>query len=259
MEALKLPTLSPIKFFVEPVAVAINYLQRTYGFRDISMIGISGGGWTTTLYAAIDPRVAHSIPVARAVCRILATAPARSAIMNSFTNLYSIANYFDLYVLGASGIGRSQVQILNEFDTCCFWGVRSRFYEKAISAAVSRLGDGQIRVLIDDSHHEHKISTYMLETAILHELQEDEVRFIDDGDLSFSTDLPWQLESSRFRRRQPPVTWGGMPKLLRRGLLQTYAPGVYQAWTTWPADPTLTDQALFELYDESSRLDSAEY
>ena len=28
------------------------------------MIGLSGGGWTTTLYAAIDPRVRLSFPVA---------------------------------------------------------------------------------------------------------------------------------------------------------------------------------------------------
>ena len=28
------------------------------------MIGLSGGGWTTTVYAAIDPRIVKSIPVA---------------------------------------------------------------------------------------------------------------------------------------------------------------------------------------------------
>ena len=31
--------------------------------KDVSMIGLSGGGWTTRMAAAIDPRIKLSIPV----------------------------------------------------------------------------------------------------------------------------------------------------------------------------------------------------
>src|SRR5437763_4421549 len=61
---------SPIKYFLEPTAVSLNYLKssdRAGGFpkyRAFHMVGLSGGGWTTTVYAAIDPTIRCSFPVA---------------------------------------------------------------------------------------------------------------------------------------------------------------------------------------------------
>ena len=61
---------SVMKFFLEPVAVSLNYLQTQSvagqfpRYQDFSMIGLSGGGWTTVVYAAIDPRIKLSFPVA---------------------------------------------------------------------------------------------------------------------------------------------------------------------------------------------------
>ena len=61
---------SVMKFFLEPVAVSLNYLQRRVcagqfpRYQDFSMIGLSGGGWTTVVSAAIDPRIKLSFPVA---------------------------------------------------------------------------------------------------------------------------------------------------------------------------------------------------
>src|SRR5882724_11589473 len=53
-----------VRFFVEPIAAALNCLLADGGYRSVYMVGLSGGGWTTTLYAAIDPRVRRSYPVA---------------------------------------------------------------------------------------------------------------------------------------------------------------------------------------------------
>ena len=39
---------SPLKFFLEPVAISLNALKRRY--KEVHMAGLSGGGWTTTLY-----------------------------------------------------------------------------------------------------------------------------------------------------------------------------------------------------------------
>ena len=44
--------------------IAINYIEQIYGDVNISMCGFSGGGWTTTIAAAIDPRIKNSFPVA---------------------------------------------------------------------------------------------------------------------------------------------------------------------------------------------------
>ena len=51
------------QILLEPVATVLNYLETQShagsfpAIRDISMVGLSGGGWTTTVYAALDPRI----------------------------------------------------------------------------------------------------------------------------------------------------------------------------------------------------------
>ena len=53
------------RLFIEPTVQAINYFQSANpAMKDVSMIGMSGGGWTTTMAAAIDTRIKLSIPVA---------------------------------------------------------------------------------------------------------------------------------------------------------------------------------------------------
>src|ERR1041385_7687309 len=84
------------------------------------MVGLSGGGWTTTLYAAIDPRIRKSFPVAGSIPLYLYSDHYQTDAEQSRPELYSLAGYPDLYVLGSSGIGRKQVQILNHSDSCCF-------------------------------------------------------------------------------------------------------------------------------------------
>ena len=37
------------KFFVEPVILTVNYAMEVLGYKHIVMMGLSGGGWTTTL------------------------------------------------------------------------------------------------------------------------------------------------------------------------------------------------------------------
>ena len=52
-----------IRYFVEPTALAINYLLAL-GYESVFISGLSGGGWCTTLYASLDPRVPVSLPLA---------------------------------------------------------------------------------------------------------------------------------------------------------------------------------------------------
>src|SRR6185436_16268801 len=61
-DRLKPKTGSVMKFFLEPTAVSLNAVRDQY--RDVAMIGLSGGGWTTTVYSAIDPKITLSIPIA---------------------------------------------------------------------------------------------------------------------------------------------------------------------------------------------------
>lgn len=69
--------------------------------------------------------------------------------------LYRQANYLELYILGAVGTGRSQLQVLIAYDPCCFDGVDFRTYEPTIREIVARLG-GRFEVFLDTTHREHK-------------------------------------------------------------------------------------------------------
>ena len=168
MEQLVASDLEPIRIFMEPVAVAVNYAAKDTVQDDVVMIGLSGGGWTTTLYAAIDRRVRLSFPVAGSLPDYLRVGrPGDKGDWEQYYRaLYEIANYLDLYVLGSSGPGRKQRQVLNKYDSCCFWGVGYRTYEKHVQAAVGESGAGGFDVYLDDSHRSHLVSQDTLKNAI---------------------------------------------------------------------------------------------
>ena len=51
------------RFFLEPVSLAINF-AITQGYERFVMVGLSGGGWSTTVASALDKRIGLSFPVA---------------------------------------------------------------------------------------------------------------------------------------------------------------------------------------------------
>jgi hypothetical protein len=163
--ALPLSGGSALKFFLEPVAVSLNALKGRY--RKVHMVGLSGGGWTTTLYAAIDPAIATSFPVAGSIPLYLRTGDSVGDREQYLAPFYSLAGYGDLYTLGAWG--RRQVQILNRKDDCCF-GERQhdarrtgmayepayRLYEESVKQALG--ARGEFRLEIDETAPRHMIS-----------------------------------------------------------------------------------------------------
>jgi hypothetical protein len=168
MAKLTSADLEPIRFFVEPIAVALNYAWGKSAPDDVVMVGLSGGGWTTTLYAALDPRVRLSAPVAGTLPDYLRVGRPgdRGDWEQYYPALYGIANYLDLYVLGSAGPGRRQRQVLNKYDTCCFSGVGYRTYEKHVRETVAKLGAGGFDVYLDESHRGHLVSADALKEAI---------------------------------------------------------------------------------------------
>ena len=149
-------TGSPIRYFIEPVIVMLNAFAPHYD--DISMIGLSGGGWTTTIAAAIDPRIDRSYQAAGTLP--MAIRFAREDSWGDYEQvdpgLYAIADYPDLYVLGA--VGRRQIQVLNLHDPCCFGGDHRSVYEPQVQAAVKAAGGGSFSVYLDQENTEHSIS-----------------------------------------------------------------------------------------------------
>lgn len=153
-----------LRFFLEPVAVSLNAIARNY--KRVHMAGLSGGGWTTTLYAAIDTRIKHSFPVAGTIPLYLRVGGSVGDHEQYWDDFYRQAGYPDLYVLGAMGPGRKQVQILNRKDNCCFgepqhdagriglpYEAAYRVYEKSVQET-----GAPFRLVIDESAPRHMIS-----------------------------------------------------------------------------------------------------
>ncbi|NOS71553.1 MAG: hypothetical protein HOP33_16715 [Verrucomicrobia bacterium] len=179
-------TGSPLKFFLEPVAISLNQLKKrslaanSPNYRAFHMTGLSGGGWTTTLYAAIDPTIRCSFPVAGSIplyLRIAGSVGDREQFESSF---YGLAGYPDLYILGAHGRGRKQVQILVRRDDCCFgqaqhdekatgmtYAESLRDYERRVISTLKQAGRGAFRVEIDEVAPSHMISHHAIEDVIL--------------------------------------------------------------------------------------------
>ena len=65
MAVLERDDFNPLELFFNhlPTGIKLALASNQGPFRDISMCGISGGAWTTTVYAAIDPRIRFSFPV----------------------------------------------------------------------------------------------------------------------------------------------------------------------------------------------------
>jgi hypothetical protein len=156
--------------------VAINYADKVLRPNSIAMIGLSGGGWATTVTAAIDPRVTRSYPTAGSWPFYLRSAPPSA---NSSTGdweqgrggatlpgFYANATFLDMYAMAAVGPQRGQIQILNRFDACCFNGVGARSYATVVAHRVALIGDGSWDILEDATHNQHAVSPYALEIIL---------------------------------------------------------------------------------------------
>ncbi|MGH7957551.1 MAG: hypothetical protein ACREH8_11150 [Opitutaceae bacterium] len=182
-------TGSPLKYFLDPVAIGLNHLKTRSrqedfpNYRTFHMIGLSGGGWTTTVYAAIDPTIQCSFPVAGTMPLYLRQGGSVGDREQYESSFYRLAGYPDLYILGSQGRGRKQVQILNRRDDCCFgqaqhgenaatpYAESVREYEGRVRAALDRIGDGSFRVEIDEIAPAHMISHHAIKDVILPELR----------------------------------------------------------------------------------------
>jgi hypothetical protein len=155
---------NPMKLFIHPIQVNLNYLDKEYDFKRYSIIGLSGGGWTGLVYSAIDDRISDSFSIASSLPFYLRV-DARDIgdYEQTNVNLYKITNYLELYVLAGYGDGRKHIQIFNKNDPCCYSGIGYESYEFFIKDKLVELGKGSFQILIDDTHNEHKISDTMLE------------------------------------------------------------------------------------------------
>ena len=162
---------NPMKLFIHPIQVSLNFLEKEYNFKRYSIIGISGGGWTGLVYSAIDDRISDSFSVASSVPFYLKVEQRDMGDYEQMNiDLYKITNYLELYVLAAYGDDRKHIQIFNKNDSCCYSGNGYESYEFFIKDKLVKLGKGSFEIFIDDTHYGHKISESTL-SLILEKLK----------------------------------------------------------------------------------------
>ena len=114
---------SPISYFLEPIAVSLNFIDENFDYANYHMVGLSGGGWTAVIYPAIDQRISHTYSIAGSI-------PLEDRIQSRdkgdyeqrLPELYQIANYYDFYVLASFGENKGLTKFFYSHDECCFAG-----------------------------------------------------------------------------------------------------------------------------------------
>lgn len=168
LQFLETENFAPMKFFIEPISSSLNYLDQHYDFEHYYMMGLSGGGWTTGVYSAMDPRIEKSFPIAGTAPEFLRFNNPKNMgdYEQTVPEFYMIANYLDQYIMASYGDGREQLQIFNKHDPCCLSGDQYKTYEDEIQDVLSRLGKGNFSIFIDENNQHHSISSDSLDKII---------------------------------------------------------------------------------------------
>ena len=157
---------NPLRYQFEPVAAGINYMARNFAYRSVDMVGFSAGGFVAAVAAALDLRIRRSYPVAGVYPVYLRSGQdIQKGMASYYPPMLAAVSYLDMFVLGASGAGRRQMQIFNRYDRCCYNNTKATLYAPAVAGRAAALG-GDFAVLIDETHADHKISRFALKAIL---------------------------------------------------------------------------------------------
>jgi hypothetical protein len=160
---------NPFYYFLAPIKSVINYLQIERNYNEFIMYGLSGGGWTTTLYSAIDTRIRLSFPVAGSVPMPIRQERDMGDMEQFYAGLYDVHNYTTLYFLGSAGVGRKQYQVSFKKDPCCFAYDGRVLWENQINDALKRAGvQGSYEFNFDTVTDSHRISSSVVDSIQVH-------------------------------------------------------------------------------------------
>jgi hypothetical protein len=176
-----------MQYFLEPAIQAMNYWDARKSFSRYDYVGLSGGGWTGVVLAAVDPRITVSVLVSGSMPGVEFCCWANPSgnqqdnsdggSEGSSTPFYTVAGYLDQYLMGAFGTNRREVQVLNAGDDCCFgpaqwtptyaashggvdWWSYLVSYWSTLAAAQPSMTPSRYVLLIDRTSTTHQISAW---------------------------------------------------------------------------------------------------
>ena len=165
---------------LDHVVETVNAFEAIDPDAPVVMTGLSGGGWSTHMAAAVDVRIDASIPVAGSLplfARPFAPGVGSAGdAEQSWSAIYGesdtdgdgtpdaatgAASWVEVYALAALPEGRQQVQILNLNDPCCFGGDVHLSYSTWLAETVPGWS-----IVIDETNTEHSISPSALARVV---------------------------------------------------------------------------------------------
>jgi hypothetical protein len=148
----------PLGIFLLPVVAVVNYTGA-----DV-MMGLSGGGWTTVMTAAIDPRIRRSYSIAGSIPWPWRCLPGRPGCAADLEQRI-IPNYVRLYELGSEP-PRREIALYNFNDPCCFSGRSSEIWASRVR--------GNFSAVVDMGSAQHAITAMHLR-VITRDLSRDRI------------------------------------------------------------------------------------
>jgi hypothetical protein len=156
---------NPISQFLLPIKSIVDMIdierRNDKNLKNVMMIGRSGGGWTTTIYGSVDPRIYASVSIAGQVPISLRVVENRDLgdYEQHDPSLFDLIGYEDLMkVTGRKG----SLFIYNANDPCCFAVQEDSPIVEYLNLSAEKLKKN-ISIWIDKNNLEHSISQDGLE------------------------------------------------------------------------------------------------
>jgi hypothetical protein len=153
---------SPVGLFLLPVKHVVDMIvgaaHNSENKTKLIMIGRSGGGWTTTLYGAIDQRIDVAIPVAGVIPMSLRLLPGSPGDLGDYEqsapHVYDVVTYEDL--MKATG-SLGSLYMYNFHDPCCYEVSPDSEFVKYLESASEKYAK-VVEVWVDEENYQHSIS-----------------------------------------------------------------------------------------------------
>lgn len=152
--------LDPLTLFIAPHFNIIKSLSSDY--NEISIIGISGGGWYSVWLSALIPKIKFSVSYAGSLPMEYRKFDGVSGDWEQQSSqVYNYVSYWELYKLmtvdADAKESRRAILVYNNEDNCCFYNP----YAQDFKLKIDKLNWKNLDVIIDESD-KHSINVELL-------------------------------------------------------------------------------------------------
>lgn len=152
---------SALPIFLLPSLLTVDLISSSSPTTPILMTGLSGGGWSTHIASALDPRIRFSVAVAGSVPN------QGSDFEQTHPALVGLGWPF-IYALSANPPGREAYHVLAFDDPCCFDQAYPTDWIADVRKELDEMGGGSYQVVLIHNFESHAFGT--VSTGLIRDL-----------------------------------------------------------------------------------------